>query len=75
MFLCILIKTLVLKKRNKIAKIFFIKTKIKRMTKLKNKILFSLVFSKSITILKNLFSKLKFSFSAELDALYTIARV
>ena len=75
MFLCILVKTLVLKKRNKIAKIFFIKTKIKRMPKLKNKILFSLVFSKSITILKNLFSGMKFSFNTEFDALYTIARV
>ena len=72
---CILIKTLVLKKISKIAKMFFIKIKIKRMIKLKNKILFSLVFSKSIIIIKNLFSGLKFSFSAEFDALYTIARV
>ena len=49
--------------------------KIKRMIKLKNKISFPLVFNKSITILKNLFSGLKFSFSNEFDALYTIARV
>ena len=49
--------------------------KIKRMIKLKNKVSFSLVFSKSITILKNLFSGLKLSFSTEFDALYTIASV
>ena len=75
MFLYILIKKLTLKKITKVTKIFFIKTKIKRMIKLKNKMLFSLVFSKSIRILKNLFSGLKSSFSSKFDALYTIARV
>ena len=75
MSLCILIKKLFLKKIRKITKMFFIKMKIKRMIKLKNKISFPLVFNKSITILKNLFSGLKFSFSNEFDALYTIARV
>jgi len=75
MFLCILIKKLFLKKIKKITKMFFVKMKIKRMIKLKNKMLFSLIFSKSIRIFKNLFSGLKFSFSSKFDALYTIARV
>ena len=70
-----LIKKLFLKKIRKITKMFFIKMKIKRVIKLKNKMLFSLVFSKSITILKNLFSMSMFSYSTEFDALYTIARV